>query len=189
MSLKSDQVILLIAGVLAIASWSWLEITSSEESSKLVGQQQGADYFSVGYRKQEMDEFGVLKSEIRAEKMFHYNHDGTVHLQRPDIRFFSPDNPPWIIKADSGVLSNAGKELWLNGAVMASRAASMSGRGIAINTSQVKVLPESADAETVEWAELKSSPDVTTGVGLKLHYADPVKITLLNQVRGIYEKH
>lgn len=189
MIIERNQVIYGLAGVLALASWWWLQLASTDQVNDVVFEKHSADYYSVGYQKREMDDLGLLKSEVRAVKMLHYSDDGSVHLQRPEIRFFRTNVPPWVIKAESGVLSSSGKELWLNGSVLVARAATEGSRGITIKTSEVKVQPETNDAETVQWAELSSPPDVTTGEGLQLHFADPIRITLLSKVRGKYEKH
>ncbi|MEQ1636149.1 MAG: LPS export ABC transporter periplasmic protein LptC [Methylococcales bacterium] len=181
--------IYIFAGVLAIASWWWLQLSPLEQGNEAMPPAHSADYYSSGYQKREMDEFGLLKREIRAVKMLHYSDDGSVHLEYPELKFFKDKFPPWVIQAERGVLSNAGKELWLNGSVLVTRAALKGGRAISIKTSDVRVQPETSYAETVQWAELSSPPNVTTGVGLQLSFADPIRITLLNKVRGKYEIH
>ncbi len=87
------------------------------------------------------------------------------------------------------MLSSDGKELWLLGSVLVTRAAVKGGRAIKIETTEVRVLPETSDAETAQWASLSSPPDVTTGIGMQLHFADPIHIKLLSKVRGIYARH
>jgi lipopolysaccharide export system protein LptC len=176
-----------LAAALAVGSWWWLQLSAPGEGNVVPVEKHSADYYSSGYQKREMDQYGVLKSEIKAAKMVHYSDDGSVHLHSPELSFFNAKRPPWIIKAESGVLSGGGKELWLHGSVLVSRSAAKGGRSITIKTSEVRVQPKTSDAETMQWAELSSPPDVTTGVGLQLHFSDPIRIKLLSKVRGNYE--
>lgn len=178
-----------IATIVAIASWFLLQMSAPEQTNDEVFAQHSADYYSIGYQKREMNTHGVLSSEIKAAKMVHYSDDNTVHLEAPVLSFYHHQSQPWIIKADNGVLSSDGKELWLHGTVTASRAATQNGREITIKTSEVRVRPETNDAETTKWAELISPPDVTTGVGMQLHFVDPIHIKLMSDVRGKYESH
>lgn len=182
-------IIPLIAGMTAVASWAVLQFSTPEQKADAIIAKHSADYYSSGYFKREMNADGMLSSEIKAAKMVHYSDDDTVHLETPALKFFNQKQPPWVIKAEHGVLSGDRKELWLHGKVLVNRAATKSGRAITINTSEVRVQPETSDAETSQWAELSSPPDVTEGVGMQLHFADPIHIKLLNKVRGKYENH
>jgi lipopolysaccharide export system protein LptC len=181
--------IFILVAILAIASWGVLQWSVPEQGTEQVFAKHSADYYSSGYEKREMNEQGLLSSEIKAFKMVHYSDDGTVHLEKPSLSFFNGQLPPWVIQAERGVLSGDGKELWLQGSVLVRRAAPKGGRAITIKTSEVRVQPETSDAETAQWAELSSPPDVTEGVGMQLHFADPIHIKLLSKVRGKYENH
>lgn len=178
-----------VAGIFALASWLLLQLSMPEQRIAEVIASHGPDYYSAGYQKKEMNTLGLLTSEIKAAKMQHYPDDGSVHLEAPVLKFYRANLPPWVITASNGVLSQTGKELWLHGAVLVTRAAAKGGRSITIKTSEVRVLPESSDAHTTQWAELSSPPDITSGVGMQLHFTDPIHIKLLNNVRGKYENH
>lgn len=175
--------------ILAIGSWWLVKLTEPEQKVEEVVAQHSVDYYSLGYQKQNMNELGELASEVKAEKMEHYSDDGSVHLTAPVLTFYEAKKSPWIIKAEQGVLSNAGKDLFLSGSVLASRSASPGSREVYIKTSDLKVKPETSYAETEKMAELRSPPDMTTGIGMQLSFAHPIRIKLLNQVRGRYELH
>lgn len=189
MLVDRNFIIPLLAGMIAVSSWAVLQFSSTEQKTDTVIAKHSADYYSSGYFKREMNAKGELSSEIKAAKMVHYSDDDTVHLEAPALKFYTPKCPPWVIEAQRGVLSGDRKELWLHGKVRVTRAASQSGRPITINTSEVRVQPETSDAETTQWAELSSPPDVTTGIGMQLHFTDPIHIKLLKNVRGQYENH
>jgi lipopolysaccharide export system protein LptC len=77
----------------------------------------------------------------------------------------------------------------LTGKVNVERAKGEGVNQLIINTSNVRVKPETSYAETDEWAELISPPNVTTGTGMKLVFSNPINIKLLANVRGKYETH
>lgn len=164
-------------------------MSEPEQKREEVAAQHSVDYYSFGYRKRNMNELGLLSSEVKAAKMLHYSDDGSIHLETPVLSFFNAKLPPWIIEAERGILTNSGKDLLLSGAVLANRAAAKGSRAVAIKTSDLKVKPETSYAETANLAELRSPPDITTGIGMQLYFADPIRITLLNQVHGKYEIH
>lgn len=186
---EKNRIIYIVAGILALFSWWLVYLSSPKEVAGIAIAEHTADYLSTGYLKRELDIYGMLKSEVKAEKMLHYGDDGSVELHHPVLSFFRRNSKPWIIKSESGLLINQGKELQLNGFVYASKAAMPGSRGISISTSDLRVYPETSYAETAKWAELKSSPDITTGIGMQLKYSDPIHITLLNKVQGKYEIH
>ena len=101
--------------------------------------------------------------------------------------FYNEKTPPWVIKSETGILSGDGKDLLLNGKVTIDRAKAEGVSQLTINTSMLKVKPETSYAETNEWAELISPPNKTTGTGMKLTFAQPIHLQLLANVKGKYE--
>jgi lipopolysaccharide export system protein LptC len=108
-------------------------------------------------------------------------------MVKPVMFFFKEKTPPWIVKSETGILSGDGKDLLLNGQVTIDRAKAKGVRQLTINTSELKVKPETSYAETNEWAELISVPNKTTGTGMKLTFVEPIHLQLLSHVKGIYE--
>ncbi|MGZ8135980.1 MAG: LPS export ABC transporter periplasmic protein LptC [Methylococcaceae bacterium] len=178
----------LYVGVIALASWWLVQLADIGETDRLVVPAHSADYFSKVYAKWEMDEQGQLKSKVLADEMKHYSDDGTTHLQKPLIFFHNEKKPPWIIQSETGILSADGNDLWLNGKVTVDRAGAAGVRELKINTSNLKVKPETSYAETVEKAELISPPNWTIGTGMKLVFVEPIHLELLDNVKGKYEK-
>lgn len=174
-------------GGLALLSWALVRLTVTEEAGQWVVPPHSPDYFSTGYRKWEMGEDGLLKSKLTAARMTHYSDDDTTHLDKPLMIFHNGGAPSWIIDADAGVLSPDGKDLRLQGKVKVERAPGKGVKPLIINTTNVSVKPETHYAETADWAELLSPPNRTTGVGMKLVFAQPVHLQLLSKVHGKYE--
>jgi lipopolysaccharide export system protein LptC len=190
MSLRENKTYLYLA-IVAAASWILLNLAGLDEVSRGLLPAHSPDYLSKGYTKWEMNDVGTLKNKLLADKMTHYSDDRETHLDKPVFLSFSGKRadpvPPWIIGAESGLLSADGKLLLLNGKVTIDRAGTTSVRPLQIKSSNLKVRPETSYAETDEWAELLSSSNRTTGIGMKLTFVQPVRLELLSDVKGKYE--
>ncbi len=187
MTYFSDRFIYIFLALLALFSWWLFEYTGLVESDKPKKAPNTPEYFSKGYTKWEMDEAGKLKSKLVAEEMSQFSGYWTTHTKKPVMEFIYENKPPWIIASETGVLSKDGKKLLLNGKVRVNRPKAQGFKEIIINTSNLKVAPETSYAETNAWAQLLSPPDVTTGVGLKAIFKEPIHLELLSKVKGRYE--
>lgn len=177
----------ILIGVSALLS-AWLaDFTEKEEETITVATQGGADYFSSGYSKTEMNEAGIPKSDLIADSMTHYSPDDTVHLEKPVMTLYNKTVSPWIIRSETGILSADGDRLQLNGKVHINREASKGVSPLTVNTSNLRVRLPDNYAETDEWAEIISPPNRTTGVGMKTTFVEPIHLRLLARVKGRYE--
>lgn len=175
-------------GALALLTWILAEFTGSEMIARIgAAHEHSPDYFSNGYLKWEMGPDGKVKNKLTADKMTHYSGNGATHLDNPVMIFLNKKTPPWVIKSKSGILSADGKVLQLRGKVSVERDEAPGVKQVIINTSNVKVNPETSYAETKEWAELISPPNRTTGTGMKLVFSEPIHLQLLGNVKGKYE--
>jgi lipopolysaccharide export system protein LptC len=172
--------------MVAAMSWWLLKLTSQDEFGRIVAPAHSPDYFSKGYTKLEMSELGRPKTKLLADEMIHYSDDSTTQMLKPLMTFYNDTVPPWIIKAETGLMSADGKDLLLGGKVYVDRAAAEGVRELKIYTSTLKVKPEISYAETDAWAELISLPNWTTGIGMKLTFAEPIHLELLSHVKGNY---
>jgi lipopolysaccharide export system protein LptC len=172
---------------IALLSWWLAQYSGIIVSGKVAVTGSNPDYFSKGYTKWEMDDTGKLKSMLVAEEMIHFPDYWATHTKKPIIQFYNENTPPWIIKAETGLLSNDGKQLKLDGKVNVNRDKSEKVRQLIINTTDVMINPETSYAETKAWAELISPPNITTGTGMKLIFKEPIHLELLSQVKGKYE--
>jgi lipopolysaccharide export system protein LptC len=183
----SDKFIYVFLAGLALLSWWLAEYSGLTETGKATASRTSPDYFSKGYTKWEMDETGRLKNKLVAEEMTHYPVYWATHTKKPVMQFINEKTPPWVVEATTGVLSRDGKKLQLNGKVTINRAKGETVRQLIINTSNLMVTPETSYAETKEWAELISPPNVTTGTGMKVTFKEPIHLELLSKVKGKYE--
>ncbi|WP_031433944.1 LPS export ABC transporter periplasmic protein LptC [Methylomarinum vadi] len=177
----------IVVGVVAVVS-AWLaDLSEKGDEESTVVLHNGADYFSQGYSKTEMNESGVPKSDLIADSMMHHSGDGTVHLQHPVMTLYNDSLPPWVIQSESGILSADGDNLQLNGKVHINREGGKGVSPLTVNTSQMRVRLPDNYAETDEWAEIISPPNRTTGIGMKTTFVEPVHLRLLRKVKGRYE--
>ena len=186
MTLRENKIHLYLA-IIALISWWLVKFTGLDEIYHGQVPAHSPDYFSKGYTKWEMNEIGRLKNKLLADEMTHYSDDSTTHLVNPLMFFHNEKTPPWVVKSESGILSGDGKELLLNGKVAIDREKAEGVTQLTINTSALKVNPETSYAETNEWAELISPPNRTTGTGMKLTFIEPIHLQLLANVKGKYE--
>ncbi len=187
MTYFSEKFIYAFLLALALLSWWLAQYTGVIEPGKVAASGTYPDFFSKGYTKWEMDETGKLKSKLVAEEMTHYTDYWATHTKKPVIQFFNEKTPPWVIEAETGLLSKDGKQLQLNGKVKVNREKNEKVRQLIINTSNVLINPETSYAETKAWAELISPPHTTTGTGMKLTFKEPIHLELLSKVKTRYE--
>jgi lipopolysaccharide export system protein LptC len=170
----------------ALFSW-WLQQLYEQRKAELKVAENSPDFFSSGYYKKEMDQNGVAKSELWADKMEHFKTDGATHLQQPVMTLYNPDTAPWVIKSDSGIMAADGDNLQLNGHAVISREASANSSALKVTTSDLRVKLSINYAETSAWADLVSPPNQTSGTGMEVTFAKPIHLKLLSKVKGRYE--
>jgi len=179
--------VFLVLFLLVAATWFLADFFEEKETKKIAVADHSPDYFSTGYYKKEMDIAGKIKNELTADKMIHYGDDNTTHLEKPVMTLYNPELPPWVIKAEQGILAADGDNLLLSGKVFISRAGTKKRRPFNINTSELKVKLSISYAETKQWAEIIDTPNRTAGVGMQATFKQPVKVKFLSRVKGRYE--
>ncbi|MCK5926174.1 MAG: LPS export ABC transporter periplasmic protein LptC, partial [Methylococcales bacterium] len=176
---------------LAGLSWWLVEIFRLPEDEKpksaILSTQNSPDYFSKGYLKKEMDENGLLKSQLAAKEMRHYSDKGETHMTNPLMTLYNSDEPPWVIQSESGILSNNGTNLLLKGKVFIHRNKGEGVRELGIETSNLNVKLKESYAEGTEWTRITSLPHWTTGTGIQMTFKKPISLKLLANVKSYYD--
>jgi lipopolysaccharide export system protein LptC len=186
MSLRENSIYFFLV-VIALISGLLVKFTGIVEEPQSLFPENSPDYFSENYIKWEMNERGTVKNKLLSAKITHFSNDGTTHTVNPVMSFYNEKSLPWVVTAESAILSADGKDLLLQGVVAINREKSVGYNQLTINTRELKVKPETSYAETTEWAELISPPNKTTGIGMKMTYIEPINIELLANVQGNYE--
>ncbi|MDD2724072.1 MAG: LPS export ABC transporter periplasmic protein LptC [Methylovulum sp.] len=188
MTFFRDQYGYLYLFFVALASWILVNLSGGDNLGNRLIPPHSPDLFSKGYTKWEMDTSGLVNTQLFADKIVHYSDDHTTQMEKPSIVFYLEKQPPWRIQAESGSVSADRKNILLHGKVIVDRDQYNNTKALKINTSNLKVKPETHFAETDEQAELLSLPNKTTGTGMKLVFKQPIRIELLAHVQGKYER-
>lgn len=175
----------------AASSWGLVELFKVEYQTGDGSQEapkHSADYFSKGYLRKDLNEQGLVKSELAAESILHYSDDDTTHIDKPTLTLYNTDPaiPPWVVKSEKGILSAGGENLLLEGKVFIDRAKAEGVRQMNIRTTNLRVNPKTSYAETDEWAELLSPPHRVEGKGMQVTFKKPINIKLLSNVKSRY---
>lgn len=173
-------------GIAALLSW-WLMSLYEQRDTEVRVAEGGADFFSSGYFKKEMDLAGMVKSELTADAMRHFKASGETHLDVPVMTLYSPNAAPWLIKSETAVMAADGDHLQLNGKALIKREAYKTAKALTVNTSNLRVQLSKNYAETNDWAEIISPPNKTSGTGMEVTFASPIHLKLLSKVKGRYE--
>ncbi len=176
-----------VIAFVALLSWGLVKLTEPDEKKVHVIAKNNIDYFSIGYSKREMDDSGIPKNQLVAERMTHYQGDGTTHLVRPVMTLYNGSIAPWLIEAETGILLADGDNLLLNGVVAINREGGKGIKPLKINTSDLRVNLPSNYAETDNWTEIVSTANRTIGTGMEVTFVEPIHLKLLSRVKGRYE--
>ncbi len=188
----SNLKVYFLSFVMAGVSWWLAEIFRFEynaHQAAVEAAKHSVDYFSTGYLRKDMNEQGILKSELSAQSILHYSDDGVTHIQKPTLILYNPENPrvpPWIVKSEGGVLSKDGKNLFLKGKVSIDRKAAEGTRQVNILTSNLRVQPKISYAESSEWSQIATPPHSIEGTGIQMTFKRPLYVKLLSNVKSRY---
>lgn len=144
-----------------------------------------ADYTMETFTVTAMNAAGQTHYRLQAELMEHYADDGSAHLVKPQVRFFSRERVPWTLAAEEGAVSANGSEIRLTGAVLIERPASATQAPLRLTTSNVLIRPGDEYAETSEPVMLQDPLNTTRAIGMRVHMNDE-HVQLLSQVQGRY---
>lgn len=176
----------LVLTIISACTWAINEYFSGEEFFQQDSITHSPDYIGIGYTKIEMNEQGEPSYELFTERMTHYNDDNSTEMDEPILTYYNPKTPPWVIRSETGLLTQGNEHLFLKGKVYIQRDSAPGVRLVKIKTTNARVKPKENYAETDEWVELIMPPDKASGTGAKLYFADPIHLELLSKVRGRY---
>ena len=173
---------------LATLTW-WLQhlvkpLTTSTE--RTVRHQ--ADYTMDTFTVTEINAAGETHYRLQAASMEHYADDGSSHLVKPQVRFFSRERVPWTLVADEGTVTANSSEIHLNGPVVIERPASATQEALRLTTSNMLIRPHDEYAETHDHVMLQDSLNTTRAIGMRVHMKDE-QVQLLSKVEGRYAPH
>lgn len=173
--------------VLALSSWLLSDWMSPKPDAAEVSKGNNPDSYSRQFTKTVMSKDGNPDNKLSAESMTHFKKAGITKIEKLVFVFFNGDQPPWIVRSDTGTILSHGKEIHLRGSVVISRAGSADVRQVDITTESLNVHPRKNYAESSEFVQLISKGSQISGTGLKVHFGELKTVQLLSKVRGKYE--
>ena len=181
---QSAGLLLLIA--LALGS-SWLAMMGGAQGPPPRPAENSPAYFVEGLTLTALDEQGRPRHVLRSERLAHYDRDGRTELAQPSLTVYDGSEPPWMISASSGWVSQKGDLVLLQGEVTIVREETGDSRPLRVHTSELRVLPEEEYAETDQFVQVFSRNDWIESTGAKVWFAEPVRIKFLSEVRAYHE--
>ena len=113
-------IILFIFAIAAFLSW-WLSSTGPSFIPHLEVKRHDPDYYLVNFTLTTMDDKGNPKHQLSADNMYHYPDDDTANLENPRLVVYQNEKDSWEIRADSGLVSEEGNSVFLQGDVFVNR--------------------------------------------------------------------
>lgn len=182
MKRKHLQIVLL--AIIAAGTW-WFDFTQQAEFDKKPAQlSHKIDYFLKGAESVDMTTTGEPKQRFAADYIEHFIDDDTTEVIKPMLTMYSPTKPNIYLTSETAQVSSDAELISLNGAVHIQRDSQDNVAPIDVDTSNLRVQLPKDYAETDEFVTINSGFSSIQGNGLKVHFREPIKMKILNNVQG-----
>jgi lipopolysaccharide export system protein LptC len=183
---RHSLLLFFLVAVTAALSWWLSDITTTEPATP-----QRKEHFPNAYAKQltvvGYDAQGLPHYRIKAPTMRHYEKNDTTELDQPLMWQYNADKPPWVVRGEQAVMTSDNDSLFMPGKVVIDRAGTAGITPYHIVTRDLTVNTATIYAETEQSIRIDSDDHWIKGIGMQGWLQDPVRIKLLNKVRGYYE--
>ena len=184
---NASSIFIYLALILVAGGSYWLgEQLFPKESAKPKQARGEIDYYTNHINRMVMDVHGKPKELLVADALVHFQLDDRTEMDKPVMTLFQGDDPPWIIRAETGKTLAEGAEVFLNGDVLITRE-SKQGDTFKIVTRNVKYLPDQHYAETAEPVLMFGPKDRLSGTGMQVHFEPQLVARLLSNVKRTHE--
>lgn len=169
-----------------LATLSWWALTITDPSTRILftTSEEGPDQFMEKFISTTMNEQGIPKHQLVAERLLHYPNEEHSNLEKPMMTFFKPDGDPWIATASKGTVQDEGNEVFLAGDVNVTRPTPHESPVI-IDTKNLHIQLDKDIAKTTETVIVQQGSDLLVSIGMDAHFTQG-EIDLLSHVRGMY---
>ncbi len=171
--------------LLALLLTNWLQ-RQLELDGQQTAAQDSPDYYLEDFRSVAYDAQGIPITWLEAQQLAHYPGKGSFHLNQPRIRWQSPAQAPWTVKAAQGWANATGTEVILQGQVLLERIAlpQTAADAFSLSTEYLQLWPKDERLETQQAVALaQGASHRITAVGLRANLRKPARIEFLSQVR------
>lgn len=146
-----------------------------------------------GFEQTTFSETGRRQYQMRVDRVVHFAHSASAHLQNPRITWYSPqilgseqpDLALWQVSSRAGVLEKASGKLQLEGNVAFAKASQKNTATSALTTESITIYPDAETAVTEAPVTVTQNDNVTTSTGFEIDLSAGT-LQLRSQVRGRY---
>jgi len=186
MGKRRKRDIVRVSVLLVIAAFSWLLLRQSQVQLPVVTDREGRkpDAYLSNFVITTMNEFGQPRYRLEAIYMEHFPQNDTSEIEKPLLTVFRPDELPWYVKSERGVLKPLEDTVILLGHVEMEYL-DEKGQSLRVLTKNLIVHPDRQYAETDQPVTIIDQHGITRAVGLNA-FLDAGRLSLLAKVRGEY---
>ena len=182
--LRSWLPLLPLLGLLYASYWLSLQVQPLPSLSKEV--RHDVDFTIEHLSSTSLDEQGMPRSTLSAEKMWHFSDDDTTHLQMPNFVSAKVNQPPVNITAKLGTLSSNNEDVFMHDDVVITRTDPKTLNEMRFETDYLHISPNKDMAETDHPVLMYDGKNIVSAVGL-LFDNQARTVRLLSQVRAKHE--
>lgn len=173
--------------LLLLAATYWLNLQvqplpPKPDSSK----RHDPDFIISKFSATTLNEQGVPRFIMSAQKMVHYPDDDSTHLDAPQLSSFNTGQPPVYTFASQGEVSSKGDEIFLRDEVKLVRAASARQSEMTFTTSYLHVIPDRDLADTDRPVTMIDAHNILHAVGMQFDNKARI-MKLLAQVKSQHD--
>lgn len=171
-----------LLGLLGVTYWlnqQMQQEIAKPDSSK----RHDPDAIMENFSAVKMNEQGVPRFIMKAQKMLHYPDDDSTELSAPHLTTLSAEHPPIHISAQRGLVSSKGDEVFLYRNVRVVREAGADREELTLLTEYLHAIPDHDLANTDHPVTIADGHNTTHAIGMEMdNKARTMK--LLAQVRS-----
>lgn len=176
---------LLLASLLSIGWWV-RQLMTPEETTARKAVAESPDYYAERLTVHTYDQAGRLEQTLKTPHMMHYASSATTELTRPVLWRYNAESPPWLMQADKALANSNDDKVFMPGEVVIDRDADAHEAAYHIVTRDLTLETANAHATTAAAVRIESGRQWITAIGMEGWLKAPVRLHLLDQVRGRY---
>ena len=144
------------------------------------------DFIISKFSATTLNERGVPRFFMSAQKMVHYPDDDSTHLDEPQLTSFNAGRSPVYIFAKQGEVSSKGDEVFLRDDVKLIRAASATQSEMTLTTTYLHIIPDLDLADTNNAVTMADAHSIVHAVGMQFDNKTRI-MKLLAQVESQHD--
>lgn len=172
--------------LVALATWWLLGITPMEQDQPHRSTR-SLDSYAEHLSITSYSDTGMPQYKLQSPRMRSYQNEETTELDEPRVWQFNPGLTPWEINAEQAMVSREGEKIFMPGRVVIDREGNAETVPYHIVTQDLHLTTDTAYAETDQAIRIDSRDHWISAMGMQGWLKTPIRIKLLQQVRGRYE--